>query len=108
MEVGLDNLNRAMSAWMRGNLPPELEEALYEAKGHKDSLVWNRNWGRDSVNMRSYQLRLARGEMRDILEQASLEAGAPVNRIVVVRPRHAVTRPSPIMRSDPRPPSLTA
>jgi len=83
LEVGLDNLNRAMSAWMRGNLPPELEEALYEAKGHKDSLVWNRNWGRDSVNMRSYQLRLARGEMRDILEQASLEAGAPVNRIVV-------------------------
>lgn len=86
LEIGLDNLNRAMSAWMRGDcIPPELESALYEVKGHKDSLVWNRNWGKSTAYMRGYQLRLARGEMRDILEQASMEAGAPVKRIVVVR-----------------------
>jgi len=92
-EIGLDNLNRSVSAWMRGGgLPAELEDALFHATGSGDSLVWNRTWGKTTEYMRNYQKRVSRGEMTKILEATSLEVGREVKRLVIghtVQPRGA-------------------
>lgn len=81
LEVGLGAMNAALAAWMRGNVPPELEEALYHVKDNRNSLVWNRTFSVPFV--RSYEERLLRAELKEILQGISAELGAEVRRMVV-------------------------
>eukprot|EP00193_Tetraselmis_chui_P004059 CAMPEP_0177768202 /NCGR_PEP_ID=MMETSP0491_2-20121128/9584_1 /TAXON_ID=63592 /ORGANISM="Tetraselmis chuii, Strain PLY429" /LENGTH=461 /DNA_ID=CAMNT_0019284971 /DNA_START=337 /DNA_END=1722 /DNA_ORIENTATION=+ len=80
VEVGLNTINASMAAWMRGSLPPELEEALVHAKGDRDSLVWNRTLSRP---LQRYEERMARRQVDAVLEGASEEVGSEIRRIVV-------------------------
>lgn len=59
VEYGLENLNAAVSRWMRGEGDESVEAALQLAAGNSDSVVWNRQYAKEQFTEREREVSCA-------------------------------------------------